>query len=317
MTTCAPVASAGRISSAPKYALAETSAPYSESGAPRASMVRMPGSSSESRSSQLSTATFTRSPKLLAREITWRPAPSGWAAPMLVTMRKPWRSASGSSALMRVSSSGSKPPAGSASLRSCASAMVRSARHSRARTSSSPCEARVTAGSRRSPWKPLPAPMRMLFSLYARELDQLGPVRHLGLDEFAELGRIHRRDIGADGGEPLLHLGLRERVHIRLVQALHDRLGQLGRRHQREPRHDLVARPPLGECQHLGRERRAPGGSDAEPAQLAAFGLRERVRHVDEGELQRAAHRVGERLGDALVGHLDDVELAELLQHRD
>src|SRR5260221_4191172 len=204
-------------------------------------MVRMPGSSSESTSSPLSTATFTRSPKLLAREITLRPAPSGLAAPMLVTMRKPWRSASGSSALMRVSSSGSKPPAGSASLRSCASAMVRSARHSRARKSSSPCEARITAGSRRSPWKPLPAPMRMLFSLNARELDQLRPMRHLGLDEFSELGRIHWRDVGTDAGELLLRLGLRERANVRLVQAPHDRLGPLGPRDHAAPTEDLVA----------------------------------------------------------------------------
>ena len=44
-----------------------------------------------------------------------------------------------------------------------------------------------------------------LLRLDTRQLDQLGPVRHLALDELAELRRIHRRDVGADElcrGEP-------------------------------------------------------------------------------------------------------------------
>src|SRR3954471_5681313 len=120
------------------------------------------------------------------------------------------------------------------------------------------------------------------FRLDVRQLHKLRPVGDFGLDESAELGRIHRRYIHADGGEPLLDLGLYERLHVGLVQPLHDRLRQLRRRDEREPGDHLVARQLLGDGRLVGRERAPLAGSDAEATQLAALLLRERVGEVDE-----------------------------------
>ena len=43
--------------------------------------------------------------------------------------------------------------------------------------------------------------MRILFRLDPGQLDELRPVRHLGLDELAELGRVHRLHVGTDAAE--------------------------------------------------------------------------------------------------------------------
>src|SRR5258708_32905689 len=63
----------------------------------------------------------------------------------------------------------------------------------------------------------------ILFRLPAGESGEPRPVRDLRLDAFAELGRAHRRDVGARVGEALLHLGLLQRLQVRFIQLLHDR----------------------------------------------------------------------------------------------
>src|SRR3954466_3174583 len=158
-TTSAPLSSAGRRASAPRYALAERSAPYSRSGRPdsRAGTSR---SRVARTSSPVTAATRSRKPRLPAISTTRLAAASGLAAPMLVTIRTPLRWMTGRRSAIRRSSNGSVPPSGSCRRRNCASAMVRSARHSSTRNWIRPRSARMTAGSRRSPENPAPAPIR-------------------------------------------------------------------------------------------------------------------------------------------------------------
>src|SRR6202790_2839922 len=91
-----------------------------------------------------------------------RAAATGLAAPILVTIFIPLAAQAGNTARIRSSSSGSYPPSGFFMRACCASATVRSPRHSNTRYSISPFSASSTAGSMRSPEYPAPDPIRIV-----------------------------------------------------------------------------------------------------------------------------------------------------------
>src|ERR1700730_10883188 len=91
-----------------------------------------------------------------------RAAATGLAAPILVTIFIPLAAQAGNTARIRSSSSGSYPLSGFFMRACCASATVRSPRHSNTRYWISPFSASSTAGSMRSPEYPAPDPILMV-----------------------------------------------------------------------------------------------------------------------------------------------------------
>src|SRR4051812_49310850 len=244
--TSAPLSIAGRIASAPRYALAETMFWYAARGTPL-SIVLASLSSRSSTSSPVTIATVTGMPSSRAMAITACPAANGLAAPMLVIRRAPLSLMIGSSARMRRWNWGSKPAAGSLRRRNCASAMVRSARHSRASQSSSPRSASITAASRRSPEKPAPLPMRnaelmrKLFRLDAGSLDDARPLLRFVLLKLRELLRRAGECLDARRFEELLRRLSLYRIHEQIVQTGDHRRRRFGGHVGREPERHFIA----------------------------------------------------------------------------
>src|SRR5271169_5976524 len=156
---------------------------------------------------------------------------------MLVTMRVPAAAQGRSTASMRALSNGSKPALGSRCFWTCASAIVRSARHSKPRYRMSPCSASSTAGSMRSPEYPAPDPMRTVF---------IGALRS------------NRDDAEGDGGEGHQHRGAEQEGDAEALMRAELDAGQAynqeGRRRQRadrEPGGHLPEQRGLGDLDRL------------------------------------------------------------------
>src|SRR4051812_21521002 len=133
---------------------------------------------------------------------------------------------------------------------------------------------------------------RTLFGLDAGELHQARPMHDLGLNEFSELCRVHRRDIDSNRGEFFLHLRRRQALYCGVVEPLHDLGLRLRWRHDGEPCNQLVPGELFSDRGQVGSEGRTLCRCDREAAKLAALRLRERVAEIHEGERKRAAHGV-------------------------
>src|SRR6267378_3801314 len=148
-------------------------------------------------------------------------------------------------------------------------------------------------------------------------------------DEFfpaLDIGADLRRDfLGAAGSrhhallhERLAHLRSREYGRYLLVPFLDDLARQAGRARDPEVEVDVEVREPeLREARRIGREHRAPLPGHRDHGELARPCMRQRGMHRKDRELYLAAEQVGERLGGALVRHVQDVDPETLLQELD
>jgi hypothetical protein len=136
----------------------------------------------------------------------------------------------------------------------------------------------------------------------ARGLDDLGPVRDLGLD----VGCIFLRRIGdrleADRVEPLSHLGLRKALGDLALQPVDDRLRCAGwHDYAGERVRLLVGDARSRHCRYVGDDLRALFGQHHQTAQVPRFDVRGDRRQRQEADWGVAADRAVER-------HREEVE---------
>src|SRR5262249_9677477 len=142
-----------------------------------------------------------------------------------------------------------------------------------------------------------------------------GPLPEVGLDVSRELGWRAELRVGAEFDELLRHLRRADGAVHRLVQ-----LGGEGRRRtggEGDAVGDraLVTRQSgLGDGRDVWCRGRARAAALAERTQLAGLHMGQGGRQAAEIEIDHARHEVGHRRPAALVGHVDDVELAHRLE---
>ena len=123
------------------------------------------------------------------------------------------------------------------------------------------------------------------------------------------LGRAADR-LGADGGEPRLHLGQLHRLQQRRIDLVDDGLRCAGGHVHREPRRQLVARQAgFRNGRHIGQCRRAFGSRHAERAQLAGLDVRHGRGDAVEHVVDLSADEVGHGRAASLVRHVQHVDL--------
>ena len=137
-------------------------------------------------------------------------------------------------------------------------------------------------------------------------LDHLAGFADFLVHEFPEFGGRHRHRVGAERREPLLHVGRRQRAQHVPIDLLDEIGGRAGRREHADPEVVVEAgKARFGDRRHVRQHARSLGGAHAQRGELAFAHLRQRRRNRREEVRDPARHRVGQRLGRALVGNVD------------
>ncbi len=147
-------------------------------------------------------------------------------------------------------------------------------------------------------------------------LDHRAPALEVGADLRGEfLGLVAHR-IDAQHAEALAHLGLVQHGGDLALQPVHDGPRRFRRREDADPGiDDEAGQAAFDEGRHIGRAGGALRARQAEPLQAPALHELLRARHRRADERNLAAHRVGQRLAAALVGHVHEAGAGALAQH--
>src|SRR5437667_634878 len=104
-------------------------------------------------------------------------------------------------------------------------------------------------------------------------------------------------------------------LHERHVQLVEDFARRSGRRDHGMPgRTEHAREPDFRRRRDIGQERRAQGRGDDERLQAPGFDVRQERGDGIESDLHLARHHLGERLRDALVGHVHDLDAGDALE---
>ena len=150
----------------------------------------------------------------------------------------------------------------------------------------------------------------MLLRLYASLLDDAPPFVDLARHVGAELRGAHVNDVGAFGGEQLLHLGRIENFGNVLVQPCHDGLRGPAGRHEADPVRRLVAGyAGFGHRRHVRQGRAARHTADAKGTELAGANVHGARGHRAERHLGVAADHVNERRARTAKWDMQNVDI--------
>src|SRR6266571_2791022 len=154
-----------------------------------------------------------------------------------------------------------------------------------------------------------------LFRLDAGFPHQLSPLRLIVADEAREFFRGVAARVGAEGVHAVAYVRIGEGAVAVGAEFVDDGLGGGGGGEEAEPADGCVAgEAGFGDGRELGQGFGAPGAGRGERLQLAGLhvldhGLRRREQQID-----LAGEEVGDRLADALVGNVQQVDLGHGLE---